>query len=208
MERCLDERNILLIPCHCEHTFYSHRRNEFLVVDIPEFLLGQEHRQPKGTWYPFDEKWKAIRFLIIDALEQGESKSSVLMDLFPYVVKQLFRGVRPVSIQYIDDHFDEDVTLEQLASIENYSVSHYSQWFRRKTGKTPTVYQQEIRLEHAQQLLRDTSLPIGRIAREIGMQHQSSLTRLFQKHLGMTPAAYKKTMDLAKKDDIKEKSAP
>lgn len=181
-------------------------------MDIPKFLMGQEQdhgqpQQPQCIWYPFDEKWEAIRFLVLDALNQGASSSAV-RDLFPYINRQLFQDSRPVSIRYIHEHFDEDIKIEYLAYIENYSVSHYSQWFRRETGRTPSVYLQEIRLQHAQRLLRETGLSIGSIAREVGLQHQASLTRLFQKHFGTTPAGYKKTVIWDKNADGSGKSGP
>lgn len=205
----LDENDIFYIPCKCPHTFYSNGRNEFVVLDIPDSMLGHVQKQFRGcTSHSLDKKWKAIRFLVLDALNQDASESCSIRDLFPYIARQLCGGLRPPSVQYIHDHFDEDVKLEHLASLENYSFSYFSQWFRRETGKTPSAYLREIRLQHAQRLPQDTSLSIGSIAREVGLQHQASLTRLFQKHLGTMPAGYRKTVVLDKNVDGSGKSEP
>lgn len=48
-----------------------------------------------------------------------------------------------------------------------------------------------MRLNKAKELLRDTDLPILHIAIQVGLEHQSSLTRLFQKYEEITPSQFR-----------------
>lgn len=79
-----------------------------------------------------------------------------------------------------------------MALTEHFNVTYYCQWFYNQTGMTPNAYIQKIRLEKAKELLEGTNLSILEIAQLVGYSHQSSLTRLFQKNEGLSPACYKK----------------
>ena len=64
--------------------------------------------------------------------------------------------------------------------------------FLQEMGMTPGSYLQELRIQHALSLLRETELPIKAIASECGMPHASYFCRLIRKVTGFTPADYRK----------------
>lgn len=191
----MDDRHLFFLPPDFTHTFNANNKNEFLVLDIPlKIFYGSGVKTLKKELVQlFDERWKAIRFLILQEISSGRSNNSSLTDLIRYTTGLLFHNHLPASIQYIHDNYQEKLTVEGLASIEHFNVSYYCQWFYTQTGMTPNAYIQKIRLEKAKELLEGTNLSILEIAQLVGYSHQSSLTRLFQKSEGLNPADYRKT---------------
>ncbi|MDH2880913.1 helix-turn-helix transcriptional regulator [Bacillus cytotoxicus] len=185
----IDQKTLFFVPPECTHTFHSAVRNEFLVLDIPHFMIPEGNMQRTGISHVFDKQWKSIRYLILHEIEQGHTS---LNELYPYISRCLFKERHPKSIQYIHEHYDKNITVQQLAALEHYNRSYYSEWFLKETGKSPSVYIQEVRLNKAKELLRNTNLSIMHIAIQVGLEHQSSLTRLFQKYEGMSPSQYRK----------------
>lgn len=188
----LNEQWLFLVPPHCPHTFYACDRNEFLVLDISKTLLGSETaRLPDGLTYPLDDRWRALRLLMLSELEDGTRSQPQLTDLFHYAYRRLLQQHVPISLQYIHAHYHQSLTTQQLAQLEGYSPTYYCEWFKRLTGTTPKLYIQTLRLQQSKTLLTHSDRSILEIAQQVGYEHHASLTRLFQQWEQMTPAAYR-----------------
>lgn len=100
-------------------------------------------------------------------------------------------GLPPValarSLDYIDAHLDQSMTLEDLASAAGFSASHFTTLFRRATRLAPHQYVMERRVERARVLLADRTLSIADVAHRTGFADQSHLTRIFKRLTGQTP---------------------
>ena len=121
----------------------------------------------------------------------GKNCQSPVTDLFRYALSILQQDRLPQSIQYIHANFYNSISLQKLASIEGYNQTYYCQWFKNTTGMSPKTYIQSIRLNRAKELLTHTDLSILQIAQQVGYEHHSSLTRLFQQHERVTPLNYR-----------------
>jgi AraC-like DNA-binding protein len=101
-------------------------------------------------------------------------------------------GLAPVSAnrvcEYIDTHLQENIALEELAEIAQLSVHHFARAFRQTLGRPPHNYIVQRRVEHAQQLLRNTDLPLSEIAIVAGFTDQSHLARHFRTITGVSPS--------------------
>lgn len=92
---------------------------------------------------------------------------------------------------WLRKHFADDVTLPELADTLSVSVRTLIRRFNSVLGVTPLAYLQSQRIEIARTLLESGDLSIEEIARQVGYQNCSSFTRLFRKHVGTPPAAYR-----------------
>jgi AraC-like DNA-binding protein len=101
-------------------------------------------------------------------------------------------GLAPVSAnrvcEYIDAHLQETLALEVLAQIAQLSVHHFARAFRQTLGTPPHNYIVQRRVEHAQQLLRNTDIPLSEIAMVAGFTDQSHLARHFRTITGVSPS--------------------
>ena len=90
--------------------------------------------------------------------------------------------------EYIESHLQENIALEVLAEIAQLSVHHFARAFRQSLGVPPHNYIVLRRVEHAQQMLRNTDLPLSEIAIEAGFTDQSHLARHFRTITGVSPS--------------------
>lgn len=190
-ELLVDHETLFFLPPKCAHTFHSIVRNEFLILDIPHFMLNKSALCNWGYSWRLNNQWKGIRYLILNEIDQKPINQTALKELYPYISFYLLQDQQPRSISYIHEHYNEKISLQKLASLEHYNRSYYSDWFLKQTGKFPSTYIQEVRLNKAKELLLNTDLPILHIAIQVGFEHQSSLTRLFQKYEGISPRQFR-----------------
>jgi AraC-like DNA-binding protein len=98
------------------------------------------------------------------------------------------RAVR-LARDYLEEHAEENVTLEHLARLAGLSPFHLCRVFGRTVGMTPHAYQTQVRVRHAKSLLK-AGLPIARVAAEAGFYDQAHLTRHFKHIVGLAPGRY------------------
>lgn len=94
--------------------------------------------------------------------------------------------------KYIQDHYDEALTIERLAKRFNFSVSYLQKLCKDYFQQSIHRYIMDIRMEHALADLKHTNLSIIEIAIKNGFSDSKSFTREFKKHFDMTPSSYRK----------------
>ncbi|WP_429313361.1 helix-turn-helix domain-containing protein [Paenibacillus mucilaginosus] len=95
------------------------------------------------------------------------------------------------AISYIEDHYLEPLSMEEVAARSNISVRHLNRIFQSYYQTTPISYLQRLRLERARILLRQSGLPITKISYECGFNDSNYFTRQFTKAYGLPPKAYR-----------------
>jgi AraC-like DNA-binding protein len=93
---------------------------------------------------------------------------------------------------YLDEHYAEEISLEDLARIANLSAFHLARVFRQAIGIPPHAYQAHVRLNHAKKLLAQ-GCSVSYVASETGFFDQAHFTHQFKRHAGVTPGNYMKT---------------
>lgn len=91
----------------------------------------------------------------------------------------------------IEDRYDGDLSLEDLAAEAGMSVFHFAREFKRATGTTPHQHLIKFRVERAKGLLSGSEMPLAEVALCSGFGHQSHFSRLFRKLTGATPHGYR-----------------
>lgn len=101
---------------------------------------------------------------------------------------------------YVNEHYQEPITLETLAKGVGVSPGRLSHVFSEKIGQSFPAYLAHIRLSHAQALLQGTSLSVTDIGEEAGFESQRTFFRVFHQHHGITPLEYRRQNQVKKKD--------
>jgi AraC-like DNA-binding protein len=84
-----------------------------------------------------------------------------------------------------------DWTVEELARACTLSRSAFAARFAARVGKPPATYLAHVRLDAATDLLRDTSLPVTLIAKNVGYTSEAAFSRAFKNRYGMPPAHWR-----------------
>ena len=95
-------------------------------------------------------------------------------------------------LAYMEDHYQECLTLSDVAEYQNLSVPYFSSFFEKNTGKTFLTYYNEIRLTHAVDALLNTQDSIETIALSNGFNDSRAFVALFKKKYHTLPSTYRK----------------
>lgn len=93
--------------------------------------------------------------------------------------------------KYIDQHYKEDISLDDLSGKYDISPFYFSKVFKTQTGVTFTDYLTGVRVAKARELLEGTSKSMKEICSEVGYSDPNYFSRIFKKHTGVTPTEYK-----------------
>jgi len=100
--------------------------------------------------------------------------------------------IAEVLKEYIIGHFNEEISLNQIAHNMNYSCSYLTKIFYQQYECTPTKYLISLRMQKAQQLLtHHTELSIRQIGEAVGYPEQGYFSRIFKKQNGSSPLEYR-----------------
>ena len=98
-----------------------------------------------------------------------------------------------VAISYIEQNFMEKITLEELASMMNVSVRHFSRLCERTYHISPGNYIAQLKIQYARTLLKNKELSISEVAYQVGYSDSSYFARHFKRVTGLTPGQYRKS---------------
>ena len=94
-------------------------------------------------------------------------------------------------LNYIETHYDEDISLDCLAESAHVSKSECLRCFKVSMQTTPLKYLTEYRLQKAAELLTTTDEPIGTIAMNVGFKQSSHFGKCFKEKTGYSPRRYR-----------------
>ena len=95
------------------------------------------------------------------------------------------------ALDYVGDNLAENLTLAEIAREVHMSPYHFSRMFKISTGLSPHQYIMRQRIERAKALLRNTDLPVGVIAREVGFASSSHFAQQFRRLVGVSPRSFR-----------------
>ncbi|WP_171056121.1 AraC family transcriptional regulator [Paenibacillus sinopodophylli] len=95
-------------------------------------------------------------------------------------------------IYYLDQHFNQAITLSGLSRFAGWSERHLQRLFLKHTGQTFGSFLQNLRIQKSCELLRSSGLKINVIADAVGYRSIDSFNSAFKKTVGLTPTEYRK----------------
>lgn len=103
-------------------------------------------------------------------------------------------GLLKQVLSYIEQHFTEEITLDQLADIAGMNKRYFCRFFRKNTQMTPIHYVNYFRIEYAVALFHQGVLSTSQAAISCGFRDPGYFYKAFQKYIGITPKQYVKRL--------------
>lgn len=205
-------RDLILINTNVLHTELSQPDSplEYIVLGIE----GLEVRTgPSGyTMLHLHSDWEKftvfLRLMLQEVQEEQPGYELVCRHLLNVLLTYLNRQENmPLSAKpsgprtsrecdivrrYIDNHFKEELTLDQLAALAHLNKYYLAHMFRREFGVSPISYLVSRRIEESCFLLRDTDHSLSLIAQVLGFSSLSYFSQSFRRVKGINPMEYRK----------------
>lgn len=96
------------------------------------------------------------------------------------------------ALAYLETHYFEPLSIKDLAEIAHLSERHFSRMFKQTYGSTPNAYLIRCRVNHASDMLVNSSSPLAQISEDCGFPNIPSFTKIFKSRTGVTPSQYRK----------------
>ncbi len=96
--------------------------------------------------------------------------------------------------QWLQDNLHTGASMAALARHFECSSRTLNRRFQSAIGQSPSAYLRSQRMIAARELLRTTNLAVGEVAFQVGLHDVSYFTSLFQRHTGMTPGRYRRSV--------------
>lgn len=95
-----------------------------------------------------------------------------------------------LAMGYMESHFDQNISLDEIAYEAGISKFYFSRAFKNITGMTVVTYLNTLRCNEAKKLLKKNKYTIHEIAKKCGFLNDSYFSRTFKKYTGMLPTEY------------------
>jgi AraC family transcriptional regulator len=106
-------------------------------------------------------------------------------------------------IYYIEQNYNDDLTLEELSKIAGFSKYHFHRIFKSIVGENLSDYIRRVRLSSTTMKFK-TNLNITQIAQTSGYETNASFSKAFKNHFGITPKEFSKNAKYKKGDEMLE----
>lgn len=172
--------------------------------------LHHSHMLAQNIYTPHDANYPGIR----EPLDQADRICMTFPHAYQLAIKScLFRlfyelfagqkiGTAPkkplpsleklkIIIKYVENHYQNRITIKEIASYCDYSQSHFMKYFKNAMGKPFIEYLNDYRLMMAARLLLASDSSVLAISQEVGFENLSHFNRSFKKKFAQTPTAYR-----------------
>ena len=157
----------------------------------PQAIMLVYHRLVRLS--SIDEGFLAVQefFSILYELSKFDDARELATSSFAKVgVESESKRILKVK-SYIDEHYKDEMSLEQLADLVGMTCTSFSRYFKQRTSKTISEYIIDIRLGYAARMLIDTADSISEICWRTGFNTLSNFNRLFRKRKGCSPTEFR-----------------
>jgi AraC-like DNA-binding protein len=105
-------------------------------------------------------------------------------------------GLAPWRIRrlkaFVEEHLSQPIRVADLSGAVGLSATHFSRAFVRSFGEPPHVYLIQRRIDRARHLMLTSDISLSDLAAVCGFSDQAHFCRLFRRHTGRTPAAWRR----------------
>lgn len=159
-------------------------RNVFLPpYDVPKYDMQKRKNMVFGAEQMLENLLEYFLICIVRKFENAFSSKEKVLDFSTFNIKEI--------LTYIDQNFNEKITIDELAFLFRTNRSTLCKEFKKLTGQTIINYISDKKLCLAKQLILSTNLSFTQIAEQLNFDSIHYFTRFFKKMTGLSPKQFR-----------------
>lgn len=236
-ERTFDVKkdDLVVINAEAEHAESSMPAHplEYLVLGVQGINFHFDNAESDGRYgvLHFDQYREDLLFYLQTILREVDTKPLGYCDMCQRILEILLIHIQRIANvtistenaasekmhssnrtcamihQYIDEHFSEPITLDDLAQMVHINKYHLVRTFQKEYGTTPINYLIETRLRESRFMLENTDYSTSQIVSLLGFSSPSYFSQCFRRRENMSPSQYRE-LHSHKEDSDTSPSAP
>jgi len=170
------------------NAFYGIEFSDETKMAMKDTLLNLSHKQGVESALEF---FRILYLLSVSSNQKFLLEGNSKMDFA--IRESKSRRINKV-ITYIQEHFQEEITLSTVAESVGMSESAFSHFFKKRTNRSFIDYLNDIRIGHAAKVLYETTHTVAEVCYSSGFNNISNFNRIFKRKKGQTPSAYRRNI--------------
>jgi two-component system response regulator YesN len=166
---------ILEILVLASHALSLDKQDDFTFIDYSD--IARELMKTSGALL-IETAYKY--FILMTSYVKPQSN----IDYSNHIVK--------VTQEYLESHYAEDISLEDVAEQVNISPQYFSKLIKKTTGFNFIDWLSMLRVKKAKELLTNSNLTVKEVCFMVGYKDPNYFSRIFKKRIGITPSEYVK----------------
>lgn len=168
------------------HTAMTCPSSQRLIDELKEFMTEYEESAP-GYKSLLNASALKITHLIIRQFLDLKHPDGLIM----------YRMSVNKALEFLNEHYAEKISVHDMATAANCSVSHFSRIFKEETGIAPSDYIMKISLDYAKRMLRSYEKTLTQIAIDCGFNSSSYFSYCFSRAFNISPSDFKKSLEIS-----------
>lgn len=162
--------------CNCLRLILDKLADSKLKIDEPDLNLLMEKGRETKSYLELTELFRRELFNIHHQLLEraGQKKTKEYL----------------VALEYIEEHYQEQIGLKQIADLVGMNTYYFSAYFKKNTGENFKDYLKKVRLEHAVSLMISTDKSVTEVAQAVGYPDVRTFSDVFQRVYNEKPSSY------------------
>jgi AraC-like DNA-binding protein len=111
-------------------------------------------------------------------------------------------------LQHVIDHYDEPLSVEEMAKMTKLSPLYFGSFFKQETGQTFRQYLTSIRINQAENMLNSGMYNVSEVAAECGFSDVFYFSKVFKEHRGLAPSEILKSRKMDRSRVWTDRRAP
>ena len=157
-----------------------HARNKNLRKDMANEMLYIARNKDASPFHLIGHLYLFLDYLMRSAADEQMESGGKLRDFYIHE-----------ALTYIEHNFQNDITIEDIASVCGLNRTYFGKIFKEALGKTPQEFRVNYRMLKAAELLKLTHLSIGDIGITVGYANQMHFSRAFKNCYGVSPREWR-----------------
>lgn len=150
---------------------------------------GQMDPSPEATPLNLQFVKNAIQVLLLSLVNSDTTEKQNRITLYEHVSQR--KTLTQNIVDYLKENMDKQITLEDISGSFSYSLSSIKRIFKEETGSSIVSYLNQLRMQKAKELLRETDQSISQIAAALGFSNVYYFSVAFKKKWGISPSGFR-----------------